>query len=65
MDDTGFLRFRDAKLERGKRTEEYPEKTSEILEQSSHEQDALTENETERDPAAVLPGKITVSHFQH
>ena len=53
-DYTGFLRFRDAKFEQGKRTEEYPEKISEIFEQSSHEQDALTENETERVPAAVL-----------
>lgn len=47
LDYKAFLRFRDAQFEQFKRTEEHLEKISKILKQSSSEQGALTEDETE------------------
>ena len=47
LDYKAFLRFRDAQFEQFKRTEESLDKITEILEQSSNEQGALTEDEEE------------------
>lgn len=47
LDYKALLRFRDAQFEQFTRIEEHLERISEILEQSSSEQGALTEDETE------------------